>query len=270
MKFSVLILTYNEEINIEHCVANALQYSDDVVVLDSFSTDATKALCEPLGIRFVENKFAGYASQRNHGLQAISYKHEWLLMLDADELITEELAVEVANLSPDAHTMYRFRRKDYFMGRWIKRSSGYPTWFGRLFRLGQVTVEREINEEYKTSGTIGYLDGHLLHYPFSKGLAWWVEKHNRYSSMEAEHRAQGVAVEWTSVFSLDPVARRAAQKQLLYRLPLRPYVVFAYLYLFKLGFLDGVAGLKFARLRLFYEFLIDYKFSELKGIHKDD
>ena len=111
------------------------------------------------------------------------------MMIDADERVTPELHKEILmNISKKSNqtTMYRIRRKDQFMNKWIKNSSGYPTWFPRLFKNSKVTVQREINEEYNTTGVISNLENHLIHYPFSKGLAWWFEKHNVYSSMEAK------------------------------------------------------------------------------------
>lgn len=153
------------------------------------------------------------------------------------------------------------------MGRWLKASSGYPTWFGRLVRVGRVWVEREINEEYHTDGRIGILDSHLHHYPFSKGLASWVEKHNRYSTMEAEalpctHKSYS---DLKQIFSRDPMARRKAAKALAYRMPLRPLLVLGYLLVVRRGILDGKPGLHFAMLRAFYEYLIDLKQKEIQS-----
>jgi hypothetical protein len=152
------------------------------------------------------------------------------------------------------------------MGRWIKRSSCYPTWFGRFFRTGQVRVEREINEEYHTDGEIGHLQEHLTHYPFNKGISYWFERHNRYSTMEVEALVQEVSASFcvSELFSRDPVVRRKALKQLAYRLPGRPFIVFAYLYFARLGFLDGRAGLTYASMRSVYEYMIDLKVKELR------
>ncbi|MCK4870198.1 MAG: glycosyltransferase family 2 protein, partial [Gammaproteobacteria bacterium] len=182
MPVSVLVLTFNEDKNIANCLRSIVNWSDDVVVLDSFSTDHTRdiVLSHP-GVRFLERAFDGYAKQRNYALQEIEYKHPWLLMIDADEQLTPELAKEIteAMSSVDSGTaLFRMRRKDYFMGKWLRHSSGYPTWFGRLMRIGSVWIDREINEEYHTSDKIVELDGHLLHYPFNKGIKDWIEKHN--------------------------------------------------------------------------------------------
>jgi hypothetical protein len=147
------------------------------------------------------------------------------------------------------------------MGRWIRRSSGYPTWFPRIFRRGRVRVEREINEAYVADGLARQLKGHIHHHPFNKGLDWWFERHNRYSSMEARALAaeRAAPLKLSALASGDPTRRRAALKSLAYRMPGRPLLVFVYLYFVRRGFLDGVAGYRFASLRRTYELMIDAK-----------
>ncbi len=265
MNISALILTLEEEVNLGHCL-NSLNWCDDIVVLDSYSTDRTRDIAEQHQARFVQREFDDYASQRNFGLDEITYKHSWILMVDADEVVSAELAAEI-KAKPD-HTdlaMYRMRRKDLFMGKWIKHSSGYPTWFGRLIRKGRVRVERAINEEYHADGETGRLEGHLIHRPFNKGFQDWFHKHNRYSTMEARHWFSEVP-EIPDVWDLldrDPAKRRRATKNLVYSLPGRPIVMFCGLYFARLGFLDGGAGLRFCFLRSMYEYMIDCKLKEL-------
>ena len=265
---SVLILTLNEELNISRCLAS-LGWCDDVVILDSLSSDETQKIATDWGARVVERPFDNYAAQRNFGLKEISYKHPWVLMVDADEEVSSKLVEEMKQViagCDEGTTLFRMRREDYFLGKWIKHSSGYPTWFGRLVRPDRVQVEREINEEYVTDGQVGYLEEHLIHYPFNKGIAYWFERHNRYSSMEAEAliaEAQET-MPWKDLASGEPTLRRKALKQLAYRLPGRPWLVFGYLYLFRMGFLDGKPGLTYARMRKIYETMIDLKVMELK------
>ncbi|MBV5328259.1 MAG: glycosyltransferase family 2 protein [Chlorobium sp.] len=268
MNVSVLILTLNEELNLERCLAS-LEWCDDVVVLDSKSKDRTLEIAEKLGARVVERSFDNYANQRNYGLQEIAYKYPWLLMVDADEVVTPELIVEIEETLKNVTSelcIFRMRRKDFFMGQWIRRSSGYPTWFGRLVKIGTVRVERSINEEYVTDGEVGLLSEHLLHYPFNKGFHAWIEKHNKYSTMEAEllEIKQSDKILLMNVFSADPVSRRKTIKQLVYRMPGRPFLMFCALYIIRGGFLDGKAGLMFCLLRSFYEFMIVCKVVEAK------
>jgi hypothetical protein len=190
-------------------------------------------------------------------------------MVDADERVPPDLAEEIAAAvrHADAGTvMFRMRRKDFFLNRWLRRSSGYPTWFGRLVRLGHVHVEREVNEEYIADGNIAYLKSHLLHYPFNRGVAHWYERHNRYSTLEAlaKVRMRDSPLSLKSIFGSDPIDRRRELKRILYRMPMRPSIYFFYLYLVRLGFIDGRAGLAFCRMRASYELIIDLKVLELE------
>ena len=259
---SVLILTLDEEVNIAACL-DALPWRDDVWVLDSGSRDETVALARAKGANVVVREFTDYADQRNAGF-ALPFAHDWLVMLDADERMTPELAAQIEALvrAPGDATMACARRRDIFLGRWLKRSSGYPTWFARVFRRGTSRVERAINERYVTTGETAYLTEHLVHFPFNKGVDWWFERHNRYSSMEAirlTRESRDEPVEWSSLVSADPARRRQAAKRLAYLLPGRPFLVFLYLYVLRFGFLDGRAGLAYASMRMAYEIMIDAK-----------
>jgi len=271
MNISILILTYDEAINLADCLSS-VKFSDDLVVLDSGSTDGTVQLAESAGATVLQRPFDNYAAQRNFGL-AYNFKHDWVLMLDADERIPKGFVKEIRKVTDrreDPVTLYRMRRKDMFMGRWLKRSSGYPTWFGRLFRKGRVSVEREINEEYYTDGEVGMLEGHLIHYPFNKGIEYWIERHNSYSSMEAKRllKERESPVAWSGFLSKDPMLRRKAFKQFAYRVPCRPWFTFCFLYIAKLGFLDGLPGFQFSLMRATYEFMISMKMRELKREEK--
>jgi glycosyltransferase involved in cell wall biosynthesis len=264
---SILILTMNEELNLGDCI-DSCGVSDDIVVFDSLSTDRTQEIARAKGARVAERAFDNYASQRNAALTTVSYKHPWVLMLDADERIPPDLASEmdeaVAHADDDV-AMFRMRRKDFFMGKWLRRSSGYPSWFGRLARVGRVRVERAVNEEYLADGRVEHLRAHLHHHPFNKGVSYWFERHNRYSSMEAlakvDVRQQPFSPR--NIFSLDPIERRRAFKILLYRMPLRAPIVFLYLYFLRLGICDGRAGLYFSGMRAAYELMIDIKAVEI-------
>jgi glycosyltransferase involved in cell wall biosynthesis len=270
---SVLILTLNEEQNLPICLPS-LTWCDDVVVLDSYSTDMTEQLATEAGVRFFQRRFDNYAAQRNYGLNGITYKHNWLMMVDADETIPPELITEMQKMVEYGDvdtTIYRMRRKDYFLGKWIKRSSGYPTWTGRLLKIGKVRIEREINEEYVTDGKVAFLKEHFHHYSFNKGFSHWFEKHNRYSTMEAELLVQKSLSKpnLNELLSKDPVLRRRAVKSIVYHLPGRPLLMFIALYFFRGGFLDGRAGFTFCTLRSIYEYMINLKVKELHRREKN-
>lgn len=265
---SVLILTLNEEVNLVQCLGS-VRWCDDVVVLDSYSSDGTVSIAAAHGARVVRREFDTYAGQRNFGLKDIQYKNAWLLMLDADERVPEDLRAEMNDAvarAPADVTLFSLRRRDHLFGRWIRRSSGYPTWFGRLMRIGHVWIERPINEEFRTSGRMTQLWTHLDHYPFNKGFSAWISKHDRYSSMEAEllMQEQIVAPRMGELLAFDPLKRRKALKRFAYKLPWRPAIFFVGLYVLKLGFMDGRAGLTFALLRSWYEYMIDCKSLELR------
>ena len=267
LSISILILTLNEAVNIGACL-DSVSWCDDVVVLDSGSSDGTDILAAKRGARVLSRPFDDYASQRNFGLSTVDYRHDWVLMLDADERVPADLALEMRQavaVAADDVALFQVRRRDWLLGRWIRHSSGYPTWFGRLGRRGRVSVERPINEEYRAAGRVLRLFGHLDHYPFNKGFSAWIARHDRYSSMEAELLERKLATQWKWRELLGDVsARRRAAKALMYRLPARPVAVFFALYLFKGGIFDGHAGLTYSLLRAWYEYMIDCKCVELR------
>lgn len=265
---SVAILTLNEESNLSECLAS-IPWTDDVHVIDSGSNDATVRIARCSGAKVHSIPFSNYSEQRNKAL-TLPFNHQWLLMLDADERLTPELSSEIRKAIENSDprcVLYNVRRKDIFLGRWIKRASGYPTWFPRLMRPSLVRFSREVNEQISADGTTGILRHHVLHYPFNKGVTWWIERHNRYSSMEArvlrnEQRSEELT--FGEYFSSDATRRRKFLKHLFYRIPsARPFVVFAYLYFVRLGILDGKAGLLFCLLRMSYEAMIEAKMAEL-------
>jgi glycosyltransferase involved in cell wall biosynthesis len=265
---SILILTLDEETNIAACIESCC-WSDDIVVFDSYSTDRTPQIAVEKGARLFQRTFDDYAGQRNAALAEVNFKYPWVLMVDADERTPADLASEIrgAVANCDSETvLFRIRRKDFFLGKWLRRSSGYTSWFGRLVRLGSVRIERAVNEEYIADGKIEYLDSHLAHFPFNKGVEYWIARHNRYSTMESlaklESRASTVSVK--AIFGMDPIARRRHLKHFVYRLSMRPVVIFLYLYVIRLGLLDGVPGMYFCALRASYELFIDLKVIELE------
>ena len=186
---SVLILTLNEAQNLPRCL-ESVAWSDDVLVVDSFSTDRTVELARSRGARVLQNRFEDFARQRNFGLREGKLKHDWVLHLDADEVVTPELQAELQALANRAeHDAYRVASKMMFQGRWLKRSGMYPSYqvrFGRRDRLKFQQVGHGQRESLAT-GSVGTLREPLLHHSFSKGLADWIERHNRYSTAEAAH-----------------------------------------------------------------------------------
>jgi glycosyltransferase involved in cell wall biosynthesis len=265
---TAIVLTLDEAQTIEGCLASLLPFFDEIIVLDSYSSDDTPLLVRQAGVQFVRHAFDNYAAQRNYALNDVKKKHDWVFFLDADERFTveafEELGALIGEDGLAPYALMRIRRKDVFFGRWLKRSTGYPTWFGRLCRVGAVHIEREINEEYNTHGKVGFLEAHILHYPFMKGLSDWVSRQNRYSTMEAARLFAMREPHFPRrLISSDPAARRIELKKILYRLPGRPLIAFIYLYTLRLGLLDGYPGFLYCLLRAYYELMISIKLKEL-------
>lgn len=267
MSVSVLILTLDEEINIGACL-DSVAWSDDVVVLDSLSTDATTRIAAERGARLVSREFDNWSAHQNWAVQNITFRNPWVLYLDADERCQEELRDEIGARATAAapEAAFRLRRKDIFMGRWLRHAQLYPTWLVRVFRPNRIRYERLVNPVARVDGPVGRLDGHLLHYPFSHGVSHWIARHNRYSDMEAleARKLAGTAAGAASLFSTDPNERRRAMKDIFFRLPARPGFKFLYYYAWRRGFLDGRAGLTYSVLQAFYEYMIRCKELELE------
>jgi glycosyltransferase involved in cell wall biosynthesis len=265
---SVLILTLNEEVNLEACL-EAVRWSDDIVVFDSFSIDRTVDIARSFGARVVQRRFDNERDHRTASLQ-VGFAHPWVYNPDADEITTPELRDEMQRTVADPgrpEVAYRVRFKTMFLGRWLRHSSLYPTWVVRLFRPERLSFERPVNLQYVIDGPAGRLQEHFLHYTFNKGLNAWVDKHNRYSWHEAEETLKALKqgrFPWRHLFSTDPVRRRRALKELSFRLPGRSTWRFLYMYVWRRGFLDGGPGLTYCRLLALYEYLIEIKIKEIQ------
>src|SRR5882724_4538543 len=267
MSVSVLILTLNEEINIGACL-DGLSWSNDIVVLDSLSTDETAKIAVSRGARIVERAFDNWSTHQNWAVNSIEFKNPWVLYLDADERCTPELRDEVLRRATmdSVESALRIRRKDFFMGRWLKHAQLYPTWLVRVFRPGKIRYERLVNPVAIIEGTTGELRSHIVHYPFSHGVSHWIARHNRYSDMEALEAAKlrSGAASAGALWSREPTERRRALKDIFFRLPARPLVKFLYYYGWRRGFLDGRAGFTYASLQAIYEYMISCKSLELE------
>jgi glycosyltransferase involved in cell wall biosynthesis len=262
---SVLVLTLNEERNIGACL-ETLAWSDDVVVLDSLSTDATREIAAQHGARVVQRPFDNWSTHQNWAVRNIEFRYDWVLYLDADERCPPDLRDEVLRVAraQGSEAAFRVRRKDFFMGRWLRHAQLYPTWLMRLFRPTHIRYERLVNPVAVVDGPIGELREHIIHFPFSHGVSHWIARHNRYSDMEAVEVAKVRATGRISgeLWASDPNERRRALKDLFARLPARPLMKFLYCYGWRRGFLDGRAGLTYATLQAIYEYMIDCKYRE--------
>jgi acetyltransferase-like isoleucine patch superfamily enzyme len=266
---SVIILTLNEEINVAECLASC-GWSDDVHVLDSGSTDATRDLAAHHGAGVHVNPFVSFGAQRNWALDNIPLRHDWVFHLDADERFTPELVAEIAALLDHAPTEDGFYvpNKLMFMGRWLRRSGGYPTYQMRLFHKARMRfIDHGHGQREREGSRLGTLRQPYLHYAFSKGLYDWIDKHNRYSSLEAL-QVQTDARSWPTLSALrspNVVARRRAWKQLSYMLPFRAHLRYLST-MFVLGAAwEGRPGRTYARLLSMYERMIDLKLALVRS-----
>lgn len=270
---SALIMTLNEEKNIASCL-ESLAWCDDVVVLDSGSSDATVEIARRHGARVVDRAYDSECGQRNFGLTGIRYRHRWLYIPDADEVTPDDLRDEMLAIAADPSRRESFfyaRYKNMFMGRWIRRSSLYPTWIPRLVCIERVRFERSVHTRCIGETPPGRLKAHFIHYSFNNGLTAWYEKHNRYSQVEAREcleilRHRGIP--WSRLFSMATGERRRAVKELALRLPFRPTLRFLYMYVIRAGFLDGWRGFTYCRLLATYEHMIVLKTVELERREK--
>lgn len=267
--FSIFILTHNEERDIAACIESAL-LSDDVIVVDSCSSDRTRAIATQYPVRFVEHAFASHGQQRTWMLQNVPYKHDWAYILEADERMTPALFEECCQViaQPKAVAYYVAERV-MFMGTWIRRSTQFPRYQLRLLQRGQVWFDDYGHTEREVvNGPTGFLKETYPHYTCSKGLSRWIEKHNRYSTDEAQETLRQLEtgqVDWQAmVWGRSEVERRRALKDLSLRLPLRPLVRWLYMVFVLGGWMDGRAGMAWCTLQAFYEYLIVLKVREMQ------
>jgi glycosyltransferase involved in cell wall biosynthesis len=273
---SVLILTKNEAQDLPGCL-ESVAWCDDVHVLDSGSDDDTCDIAARRGAYVALKTYADSsklfggdeAAHRNWSLRNTPFKYPWVFLLDADERVTADLAQAILAVvqAPGEHVAFRVRRRDFLLNTWLKHVQASP-YYLRLFRPEKLRYERLINPVTIADGPVGELLGYLDHYPFSKGTSYWLSRHNAYSTLEAQqiaaNRRGRIDHSWWRAFtSRDFHERRFHQKELFYRLPLRPLAKFVILYILKGGFLDGRAGFRYAVLQAFYEYMIVLKVKEI-------
>jgi len=274
--FTLIILTYNEEQNIERCLESVKDFTDDIVIVDSFSTDATLKICEAFGCRIYQHKFINQAIQFNWALDNVPLDRPWILRLDADERLPTNLKLELLELvrtcGPDTTSIYLNRRM-YFMNRWLRHGGLYPHYILRVFRRGSARYEEKTEEHLVlTTGRAIYARHDFLEDNRQNDLKYWLRKHDDLSDGEIRD---------TLLETRDPerdlkprlfgnkVERTRWLKTHVYvRSPLfvRALLYFLYRYVLRLGFLDGVPGLIFHVLQAFwYRFYVDARIYEARS-----
>jgi hypothetical protein len=271
---SFLIPIKNEAANLPRCL-DSCSWADEIWVVDSASTDGSVAIAEAAGAQVVQFSFNGtWPKKKNWALGALPFRHEWVFILDADEVLPPETEAEVSAIVTDpAHPVdgYWVNRRFMFMGKWL-RHAYYPNWNLRLFRHAKGRYEKitdvatasgdnEVHEHVMVAGATGRLRAEMDHHAFPS-VDVFVEKHNRYSNWEARVAVSGRLK--TAGLQHAGVGWRRRLKTWSQRLPGRPLLRFCYVYIWQRGFLDGREGYYFARLHAMYELLTVAKTYELR------
>lgn len=266
---SGVILTKNEVSNLRQCIAS-LQWCQEVIVVDSGSTDQTIQLAESLGAKVFINILPPpfkISEQRNWALQNCNIKNQWVLFLDADETIPTHLAIEIQSVcskNDNPYNAFELTPRYLFWGKWLKRTQGYPNWHSRLVKKGEVTFAGGVWEHFAEGAKAGRISIPYDHFANSKGLSDWIERHNRYSSWDAQNVVNFLETKKVSAFGSE---RKLSLRLLAAKFwLLRPIARFLYMYIFRLGFLEGWQSFIFCLLHAMYEFMIVVKIIEFKRI----
>jgi glycosyltransferase involved in cell wall biosynthesis len=276
---SVLIPVKNEAANLRDCLAS-VSFADEIVVVDSASTDGTQEIATAAGTQVVQFSWNGkFPRKKNWALENFPWRHEWVLIIDADERITSELEKEIRDaIRRDDVDGFYLNRRFWFLGGWINHCGYFPSWNLRLFRhrLGRYerveingdagSGDNEVHEHVLLDGRAEYLSAPMEHYAFPD-IATFIDKHNRYATWEAAareqlHRRPGQKALRATPFGTT-LERKRWLKKFAMHAPFRPTLRFLYHYLWKQGFRDGYRGWVLCRLLAWYEFVSLVKAREM-------
>jgi len=248
MKISGCIITYNEEDRIEDALKSLEGVVDEIVVVDAFSKDRTPSIVQSYGVRFFQREWDGYASQKNFAISQAKYP--WILSIDADERLSEKLKEEIIKIKegePDSDG-FAFKRKTFYLGKWIKHSGWYPDKKIRLFRKNSAYWEGDfVHEKLVFNGKVKNLEGELLHYSY-RNLSDHILRIERYSTLSAQ--------------KMD----KEGEKSSYFKIFFLPLLTFFRDFILKGGFLDGIHGLIISLFSSYYVFL---KFAKLYEIQRE-
>ena len=272
---TVVIPTINEALNLERCL-KSISWVSEIYVVDSASTDDTCRIAEANGAKIVQFRYSGgWPKKKNWALANLRFANEWVLLLDADEVLPEcghkEIAAAVQ--APGEIAGYWINRRFMFLGKWLKHAY-YPNWNLRLFKHAQGRFERlvagetnsgdvEIHEHVVVNGLTRRLKTELEHYAFPS-VECFIDKHNRYSNWEAQYQLEMDEPNPTVRLQDKRVSLRRRLRRLSRKLPMRPALRFLYVFILQRGFLDGIEGYYFARLHACYEWMSVIKTYERK------
>lgn len=273
----VMIITFNEALNLPHCLGALQGWTNKVFVIDSGSTDETENVARSYGAEFIHHDWEGYARQKNWGLTNLPFESEWILIVDADEVVTRGLRrnlLEIASKPSEEirENGYFINRLTYFLGKPIRHCGYYPNWNMRFFKKGKGYYEdRSVHEHIIIDNPVGYIREILLH-DDRRGLEHYMAKHNRYSTLEAET----IFSEMIGINKGKPQPklsgsskrRRWLKRYVAPYIPLPAVWRFVYMYFLRLGFMDGRTGLRFCAFISIYDHLVALKLKELRRLAK--
>ncbi len=274
---TAIILTKNEEANLQKCINSLRAITKRIVVVDSYSADKTTEIAKSLGAEVFQHTFTNHSAQFNWAIENVGLATTWVMKIDADEELTPELAAEIEeklDKLPASVNGVILRRRMYFMGRWIRHGGMYPGLRLRIFRVGYGMSEPKSMDEHLiiTSGKTVTFDNDFSDYD-NKPLEYWISKHNWYSNKEVYDQQM---MESRTGAGLKGQSRQARMRRFIrkngyYRLPkfLRAHLYFIYRYWIRLGFLDGTEGKIYAFLQAYwYRYLVDAKIYECEKTGK--
>ncbi len=246
-KISAVIITYNEEKNIGRCLASLQGITDEIVVVDSHSTDRTKEICLQYdNVNFVAIDWKGYSDAKNYG-NSIA-KHSWIISLDSDEELSEELKTNIKSLQLDEETAYEFNRLTNYCGKWVKHCGWYPDIKVRLFNKSNTSWEGVVHEKLVYAKPIAtkLIPGDLNHYSYYTEQEH-LDRLKKYAKLSAEEKFK---------------SKKGSKN---YKIIFSPIFKFISVFFFKLGFLDGITGFKIAKNEAKYNY---WKYSTLKKLYQ--
>jgi glycosyltransferase involved in cell wall biosynthesis len=270
---TVIIPTRNEEANLRQTLMGICDWVSEIYVFDSYSTDRTLEVAEEFNVKIAQRSFDNFAAHKNWAIDNLPIRTEWLLLLDADERVSHELRDEISAIVSGGTDVagYYVARKNYFMGSWLRHAGMFPDWQLRLFRHKCGRFEdRAVHEHVLLKGTSGYLKSPLEHNDF-KSLSRWFDRHNVYTSLEAEEVAKVIArsseIRMAGDIAVRGPARTRKVKEFGYKyLPCRALLVFVWMYVVRMGFLDGRIGFRYCILKAFVDYQTSLKVVEARHV----
>ena len=273
LPISVLVLSYNEALNLGDCLESIYAWADEVFVIDSGSTDATLEIAKSYTDKIYQHPFKNFADQRNWAQDNLPIKNEWLLHLDADERVSHELALELQSIfsAPIEADGFMFSRRTIFRNKWIRHGGHYPAYHLRLFKKSKGrSEERLYDQNYIVNGRKLEIKKDLINI-INPNISLWKQRHRRWAFLEAQEVLFNKDRIMNIGFHGGPIERKNwLRYRLYYKLPLflRPFIYFFYRYIIRLGFLDGREGLVFHFFHgLWYRLIVDIEIFNARRNH---